>query len=115
MGRAENSTIVFRPSHKPWKLMKPIPTTGMVRRLFHRTGYLGWQEVHHGDFDDWHRLEQDYLSRYWAQHARRDCAAEEVFSQAITPIHFESAADAHWHGGLWRRTLSWPRAANSRA
>jgi predicted nucleotidyltransferase component of viral defense system len=36
-----------------------LPTTGMVRRLFLGADYFGWQEVFHGDFDDWHRPKQD--------------------------------------------------------
>ena len=31
------------------------PTTGMVRRLYRETDYLGWhEEVHHEYFDAWH-------------------------------------------------------------
>jgi transposase len=32
MESPENDSAVFRPSHKPWKSIKPIPTIGMVRR-----------------------------------------------------------------------------------
>jgi hypothetical protein len=54
MESMENDKTVSHTSHRPWKSIKPISTTGMVRRLFKAPGYLGWQEVQHGDFDDWH-------------------------------------------------------------
>jgi hypothetical protein len=42
-----------------WKTRKAaFPTTGMARRLFHGTDYLGGQEeIHHGHFHAWHRPE----------------------------------------------------------
>src|SRR5579859_1636893 len=77
--------------------------------------YFGCQEVHYGDFYDWHRPEQDDLSRDWTQRPGRNCAAEEVLSQATTSVHFKSTADADRDGGLRRSTLSGPSSSNSGA
>src|ERR1019366_9124573 len=107
-----------RLSHPAWKSRKVrgIPTTGMARRLFHWTDYLGGQEeIHHGHLHAWHRPEQNYISRNWIQRRRRDCIAQEVLSQATASFHFEPATDAHRHGVLWGRTLSRSSAKNTRA
>src|SRR5437588_2933622 len=107
-----------RLSHRARKSRKVrgIPTTGMVRRLFHRTDYLGGQEeIHHGYSHAWHRPKQDNVSRHWIQRGRRDCAAKEVLSDPTAAFHFEPAADADWHGGLRGRTLSRSFAKSARA
>jgi hypothetical protein len=59
MESMESQEAGFPPFPHPLEIPAGIPTTGMVRRLFHKTGYFGWQEVHHGNFNDWHRPEQD--------------------------------------------------------
>jgi transposase len=83
----------------------------MVRRLFHRAGYFGWQEVHDGDFDDWHRPEQDQFSRHRAQHAGRDCAAEKFSRKQLLQftskrqqmlIGMEACGGAHFLGRTLR-------------
>src|SRR5579863_1861092 len=115
MESPENDGTVFRPSHKPWKSMKPIPTTGMVRRKLDQTDYLSWhEEARHGHFHSRHRFEQDHLPRNRIQRARRDCLASKVLSKAAPPVHVEPAADADWHGSLWGRTFPQSCSANSR-
>jgi hypothetical protein len=73
-------------SHTPWKSLQDSHYWNGPP-LVPQTDYLVRQEASHGDFDTRYRLEQDHLSRHWAERARRECVAQEVFSQAATASH----------------------------